>query len=88
MSLLELAKQLEDTAEVIRTPSATATWSGAWARVIRWSCCMAGLGPGTTGSKISVSLQHYRLIVADIPGLGDPMTRRFNSTPGITRPVS
>ena len=72
MSLLELARELEDCAEVIRTPSGDGhmvwhVWgegdplvllhggSGAWNHWIR---------------NIDGLSRHYRLIVADMPGLG------------------
>jgi len=83
MSLLELAKQLEATAEVIRTPSGDGhmVWhewgsgdplvllhggSGAWNHWLQ---------------NIEALSQHYRLIVADIPGLGDSDDPPFQFDP-------
>ena len=73
MSLLKLAKQLDATAEIIQTPSGDGhmVWrewgsgdplvllhggSGAWNHWLQ---------------NIEILSRHYRLIVADMPGLGD-----------------
>ena len=83
MSLLELAEQLEATAEVIRTPSGDGhmVWhewgsgdplvllhggSGAWNHWLQ---------------NIEVLSRHYRLIIADIPGLGDSDDPPFQFDP-------
>ena len=83
MSLLELAKQLEATAEVIRTPSGDGhmVWH-AWGSGDPLVLLHGGSGAWNHWlQNIEVLSQHYRLIVADIPGLGDSDDPPFQFDP-------
>ena len=73
MSLLELAKQLEATAEVLPTPSGRGqmVWH-EWGSGDPIVLLHGGSGAWNHWLKnIEMLSQNYRLIVADIPGLGD-----------------
>ena len=83
MSLLELAKELEATADLIHTPSGDGhmVWR-EWGSGDPLVLLHGGSGAWNHWLKnIEALSQHYRLIVADIPGLGDSDDPPFQFDP-------